>query len=201
MTKKNNLKKKTSGLTSRITQVFMEHNVFLKKFLTRFLDREQDIEDVMQETYLKAYRYEKDGTIKQPKAFLFTIAKNIAITELNRKSQRMTTYIEECQAPFVMVSENNTENEIEAKQTLAIYCDAVAALPEKSRRVYMLRKVYGLRHKEIAKQLGMSISSVEKHLRDGTAIFRDHVRKNSGEYQGHGDSISTHRRALKEGLK
>ena len=73
---------------SRISQAFIEHNSFLKKFLKRFLQREQDIEDVVQEAYLKAYSAEQDrGGIEQPKAFLFSIAKNLAINELTRKSR------------------------------------------------------------------------------------------------------------------
>ena len=74
MTKKNQSPR--SGYLSGITQVFLENGAFLRKFITTFLHREQDVEDVAQEAYLKAYSTELDrGQIEQPKAFLFTIAK------------------------------------------------------------------------------------------------------------------------------
>jgi RNA polymerase sigma factor (sigma-70 family) len=164
-----------------VSAVFLECNTFLKKFLARFLNHEQDIEDVVQEVYLKAYSVEKERIIDQPKAFLFSIAKNLALNELNRKSRQMTSYLEECTSSFVLESAATTENENEADQSLGIYCEAVAALPDKCRRVYLLRKVHGLKHKEIAQQLGISLSSVEKHLRNGVLNCRLYMEEHSGE--------------------
>ena len=165
---------------SRISQAFIEHNTFLKKFLKRFLQREQDIEDVVQEAYLKAYSAEQiRGGIEQPKAFLFSIAKNLAINELTRKSRQMTGYIEECHIPLQLEISDSVESEVEGQESLGIYCEAVAALPEKCRRVYLLRKVHGLPHKDIAERLGVSLSTVEKHLRLGTLSCRDYIRRHN----------------------
>lgn len=170
------------GLTG-ISRIFLENSTFLKKFLTKFLNREQDIEDVAQEAYLKAYSAEQDrGEIEQPKAFLFSIAKNLALNELTRKSRQMTRSIELCQQAMSEESPSNIENEVQAQQSLGIYCEAVAALPEKCRRVYLLRKVHGLRHKEIAKRLGISLSAVEKHLRNGSISCRNYIRERSSDY-------------------
>ena len=169
--------------SSGISRVFLEHNAFLKKFLARFLNRKEDIEDVAQEAYLKAFGAEQDrGEIEQPKAFLFSIAKNLALNELARKSRQMTGYIEEAQEGMVSLSAATTENEIEAGQTLGLYCEAVAALPEKCRRVYLLRKVHGLPHKTIAERLGISRSAVEKHLRLGSLSCRDYLSRRGIDY-------------------
>ena len=161
---------------SGVSRIFLEHGHFLKKFLSRFLSREQDIEDVAQEAYLKAYSAEQDkGEIAHPKAFIFSIAKNIALNELNRKSRQMTDYIEECQASAVLEASANTENTVEARESLGVYCEAIASLPEKCRHVYLLRKVHGMAHKEIADRLGISLSTVEKHLRMGVLSCRDYL--------------------------
>ncbi len=183
MTTKNDSKNDSSGGLSGVSRAFLEHNIFLKKFIAGFLQREQDIEDVVQEAYLKAFSVEQDrGEITQPKAFLFTIAKNIALNELNRKSRQMTDYIEDCQVSFSAESTTTTENEIEAQQALSIYCEAIVALPEKCRHVYLLRKVHGLPHKEIAQRLSISLSSVEKHLRVGSISCRNYIRTRTNEY-------------------
>ena len=68
-----------------ITEAFLKHETFLKRFISRFLPRPQDIEDVVQDTYLKAFTAEKKQTIQQPKAFLFRVAKNAAFTQLTKK--------------------------------------------------------------------------------------------------------------------
>lgn len=170
---------------SGVSKTFFEHNKFLKRFLSRFLYREQDIEDVAQETYLKAYSAEQEkGEIEQPKAFLFSIAKNIALNELNKKSRKMTSFIEDCQSEIdteqgtnSIAKEISAEQQISAEQNLGLYCEAVAQLPEKTRQIYLLRKVHGLAQKEIAERLGISLSSVEKHLRMGVLHCRSYMNK------------------------
>lgn len=165
------------GETSKLTQSFLENNRFLKRFLSRFLSEQQDIEDVVQETYLRAYSAVGDGDVDHPKAFLFRIAKNIALNELSRKSRQITDYIEDCSASIVLQSEGSVEEELEARQALGIYCEAVAALPEKCRKVYLLRKVHGLGHQEIAERMGLSLSSVEKYLKQGMLHCKSYMQK------------------------
>ena len=160
---------------SAVTSAFLENNTFLKKFLTRFFSEQQDIEDVAQEAYLRAYIAEQQKDIEQPKAFLFRIAKNIALTKLNEKSRQITDYIEESGASIVLENVAAADDELEARQSLGLYCEAVAALPEKCRQVYLLRKVHGLAHKEIADRMLLSVSSVEKYLHNGVIACRAFV--------------------------
>src|ERR671910_300581 len=87
---------------SAVTAAFVECNSFLKKYLSGFLPAQPDIEDVAQEAYLRAYIAEQRDTIDQPRAFLFRIAKNLALTKLSKKSRQITDYIEEASATVVM---------------------------------------------------------------------------------------------------
>jgi len=170
-------KQTKDNTVSAVSAAFIENNSFLKKFLARFFSEQQDIEDVAQEAYLRAYVAEQSKDIEQPKAYLFRAAKNIALTKLTRKSRQITDYIADLSDSVVIGSEAATEDEVEAEQTLGIYCDAVAALPEKCRQVYLLRKVHGLSHKEIAERMELSISSVEKYLLKGVLACRGFVQK------------------------
>lgn len=166
-----------------VTGIFLEHTTFLKKFLAKFLQSEQDIEDVAQEAYLKAYGAEQDkGCIEHPKAFLFSIAKNLALNELSRKSRQMTDYLEESQARFAQDDLSSTEHQVEATESIGIYCEAVAELPERCRRIYLLRKVHGLTHREISDRLGVSISTVEKQLRLGALSCLDYIKRREQSY-------------------
>lgn len=180
---------------SGVSKAFFEHNVFLKRFLSRFLYREQDIEDVVQEAYLKAYSAEQErGTIEQPKAFLFSIAKNIALNELNRKSRQITDFLDDCQKEFADIEQSTElEQEVSAEQSLGLYCEAVAKLPEKTRQIYLLRKVHGLAHKEIAERMNISLSSVEKHLKTGLL----HCRKSMSE-PASSEHVSNNNRTTKQ---
>ena len=158
--------KKIVGL-SRLSRVFLENNLFLKKYLRRFFYREQDIEDVVQETYIKACNADKASNIDHPKAYLFRIAKNLALNELDKRSRRMTDFIEECEAANIAELSESLEEQMQAEQSVDLYCRAAAMLPERCRGVYLLRKVHGLSHNEIATRLGITPSAVAKHLTKG----------------------------------
>jgi RNA polymerase sigma-70 factor (ECF subfamily) len=153
---------------SAVSAAFLENHAFLKRFLARFFSDRQDIEDVAQEAFLRAYVAEQQKEIEQPRAYLFRIAKNLALTKLTKKSKNITDYLEESGASVVIEWGAAADSEVEAEESLGLYCEAVAALPEKCRQVFLLRKVHGLAHKEIAERMSLSVSSVEKYLLRGS---------------------------------
>ncbi|OGT82263.1 MAG: hypothetical protein A3J35_00220 [Gammaproteobacteria bacterium RIFCSPLOWO2_02_FULL_52_10] len=158
-------------------EAFTRHQGALKRFISRFLPNSYDIEDVSQETFLRAYTTEKTREIEQPKSFLFRIAKHIALTQLTQKSRQITDYLEDFDDSEVLLIEDTVEDEFLARETLGIHCEAVAGLPPQCRRVYLMRKVYGMSHKEIAGQLGIAVSTVEKHLIKGVKLCDRYVRE------------------------
>ncbi len=164
-----------------VTAAFVENSLFLKKFLARYFVNSQDIEDVAQETYLRAFAAEQKKHIEQPKAFLFRIAKNVALNELKRKSHQITDFIEDVSASVVLDTAASAEEEVDAQEVLGLYCEAVASLPEKCRHIFLLRKVHGLAHKEIAARMSLSVSSVEKYLRQGVLTCRAFLDQREGK--------------------
>ena len=172
-------RQKDSRLTgmSGVSRVFLENNIFLKKFLKGFLYQDQDIEDVVQETYIKACNAERKKDIEHPKAYLFSIAKNLALNELGRKSRKMTDFIEECEAANMAEPSESLEEHLQAEESVTHYCNAVSQLPERCRRVYLLRKVHGLSHKEIAACLDISLSAVAKHLSKGMLSCQKYIEQ------------------------
>ena len=152
------------------------------------LKSEQRVEDIVQDVYIKAFHAEKEKAIEHPKAYLFAVAKNLALNELTKKCRQLTSYIEEC-SPVEQEEEGaSLESEVEADRSFELYCKAVAELPEKCRQVYLLRKVHGLKHKEIAKHLGISLSSVEKHLKLGAESCRDYLIRHGAEFETNASS-------------
>lgn len=99
---------------SNVSTTFVAHNAFLKKFVARYFSSRQDVEDVVQEAYLRAYAAERERDIEQPKAFLFRIAKNVALTKLTRKSTQITDYLEEATAAAVIETAASADQEAAA---------------------------------------------------------------------------------------
>lgn len=166
---------KVQGSRGSISEAFIKHESFLKRFLTRFLSRPQDIEDVVQDTYLKACCAEKKQQIHSPKAFLFRIARNEALKELRNKSTRITDYIEELDSTEQVAVETSVEDQAIVRQKLGMFCQSALEMPPRCRRVFLMCKVYGLSYKEIAAQLGISVSGVEKHVARGLEICNAYV--------------------------
>jgi RNA polymerase sigma factor (sigma-70 family) len=147
-----------------VSAAYARHESSLKRFIARFLHNTADIEDIAQEAFLRAYAVERQRSIEQPKSFLFRIAKHVALSQLTRKARQMTGYIEDSDESAVIQVEHSAEDEVSARQILGLHCEAVTELSPQCRHVYLLRKVHGLSHKEIANQLGIAVSTVEKHL-------------------------------------
>lgn len=127
---------------------------------------------------MRAFNAEKTKEIQQPKSFLFKIARNVVLSNFARKSNRLTDSIADFDALGV-IEERDVSDEVEAEETFAQYCGAIATLPQQCRRVFLMRKVYGLSHKEIAQRLDLSVSTVEKHLVKGVRRCSDYLREQS----------------------
>jgi RNA polymerase sigma factor, sigma-70 family len=168
----------------QVVSVFMENFVHLQRFLGKFFSERQDIEDVAQEAFLRAYVAEQRRHIDSPKAYLYCVAKNLALTKLEQKSRQIAYYLDDS-GDYVCESgdyldlefEETGYADVENLELLGLYCDAVASLPKKCRQVLLLRKVHGLGHREIAERMSLSVSSVEKYLLKGILGCRAFMAK------------------------
>lgn len=142
-----------------------EHS--LKRFLRRFLHQREDIDDTLHEAFLRAYRAERDKRIAEPKAFLFKIARNLALNELAKFRNRRVEGMADFDAIPVTDGDNSPEQRAIIRQELGHAFDLINQLPPRVREVFLLRKLHGLSQKEIAERLGIAESTVEKHLAKG----------------------------------
>lgn len=141
--------------------------VRLKRYLSSFLRRPEDAEDIAQESFLKVLEAGSKGEIRYEKAYLYRTARNLALNSLSKKSNQAMDSIEDFLDSDVLAQAASLEDDIIAQQHFELFCRAAAALPEQCRRVLILRKVYGLSQLEVAQRLGISVSTVEKHLAKG----------------------------------
>ena len=180
----------TKKRESRLFDAYLSCEIALKRFLRRYYSRREDIDDLAQEAFLRAYDAELGREIQSPKAYLFRVARNIAMRELGKKSRQLTDYLEEAIDEGPLGREASTEEELIAQQKLQQCCHAIADLPEQCRRVFLLRKIHAYSHKDIAQQLGISTRTVEKHIAKGVDRFTVYMeaQESAGEAPGPGRS-------------
>lgn len=163
---------------SGILRAFLQHQAAIKRVLGRYVPPE-DRNDLLQETFLKAYAAEMTTPIQDAKAFLFRVAHNLALSELNKKSRSDTDYLEDLSGPEVLEDEKSgsVEAQIDGRRKLFVLTQALAHLPEECQRVFLMRKAEGLRVKQIATRLNVSVSTVEKRLAKALLLCNRHLRR------------------------
>lgn len=167
--------------SSSVFRVFRRNESAIRKFLWRYVSSHHEIEDITQETILRALQAEKSRDIHEPRAFLFGIAKNIARKELHKKSQNLIDFIEDFDQQQDFSYDVNAEEDLDARRRLLVFWEAVASLPPQCQRVFVLKKVYGYSHKEIASRLNISVSTVEKHAAAGLRRCSDYMEKSRSQ--------------------
>lgn len=160
-----------------IAVTFLKNLSGLRSYLSNFFHSSHDIEDVLQDAYIRAIEAEKLKQIRTPKAFLYKVCKNLAINHHNKAAQKLTDYIEDFDELNVIDTGVSVEEQIEQENRFAQFCNSVKLLPPQCRRVFVLKKVYGLSNKEIAKQLAISVSTVDKHLGHGLVVCRNYLEQ------------------------
>ena len=188
---------------SKIFKSFEINKRALKSYLSRFFKEPQDVEDMMQEVFLRAFAMELKTEIRFPKSFLFRVAKNTAINEIDRRSKNIALYDEDFVDSDISVNINapTVEEEIEGRRKLALFAKAVASMPPACRKVFILRNIDGLKVKDIARRMSISVSGVEKHLAVGLVKCSQYFREQGYEPEEFGPKASARARQLKDSLK
>ena len=133
------------------------------KFSLTFFNDETEAEGIVQEVFLKIWL--KRETIDDPNtfnSFIYTIAKNLIFNNLKRNVYRKK--YESYRYSHVQNRNNSTENEVIYKETKQRLEKALEALPVKRRRVFLMSRREGLKNREIAEKLGLSIKTVETQM-------------------------------------
>ena len=159
--------KNTSSGRLSIVTAFLDLESLLKKYLRRYLARQQDIDDVIQDVFLRAFEAEQKRKIRSPKSYLFKTAKHLAINETRRKSHQLLVYMGDMADLDVIDSKVYGDEAQALEERLTAVNKLIADLPPQCQRVLVMRKIFGFSHKEIARQLNVSVKTVEKHLTKG----------------------------------
>ncbi|MFT7009286.1 MAG: RNA polymerase sigma factor (sigma-70 family) [Colwellia sp.] len=160
------------GLMSNDT-LFYKAYLSSRKSISRLVARivpPHEIEDIVQETYVRICQIENKEDITSPKSFMYKTARNLALDYQKQANVRLVDGIENMETLEQLLSNHPKDEMYESTLTqieFSHFCEAVRLLPLQCRKVFVLKKVYGYSQREIAAQLNLSESTVEKHISTG----------------------------------
>ena len=145
-------------------------------FLNAKLGNRQVAEDVVHDAYLRVLERSSDTPIEQPRAFLYRTALNLVIDNHRRNALRQVESLEVLDSEERYVSPSPL-NSLDHGQRIDMLQRALAELPQLCRESFLLRKIEGLTHAQIAEHLGISKAMVEKHIVNAMKHCRVRMRQ------------------------
>ena len=167
----------------RLLDQILSDRAALQKYLRKVTSGAEDVEDLVQEAYVRVCAIPAAQVVDSPRALLFRIARNLAVDRARQKATRATDDVADLEPLNVSSEEAEPDEQVDLRRRYESFCAAVDSLPPLCRRVFVLRKVYQLSHAEIAQVLGLSHSTIEKHVAKGLLRCRDRLR-NLGLLEG-----------------
>ncbi|MCW2963545.1 MAG: sigma-70 family polymerase sigma factor [Actinomycetia bacterium] len=184
-----------SGEAAAFDELYRRYAHRLAAYGSHLLGDAASGEDVAQAAMLKAYGALRDGRLPDKlKPWLYRIAHNAAIDLVARRRELSTETLPELSAG-------------EREPFAGALVEALATLPDRQRRVYVLREVHGLRIDETGAELGLTAAQVEQSLfaaRNRLAeqlVFGDRLNCVTVQRLAEGPLDASERRALKTHLR
>jgi RNA polymerase sigma-70 factor (ECF subfamily) len=164
-----------------LDKLFRRHSKELLVFATQRAGNAA--EDLVQEAYMRLLQHPDPGSIENVRAFLFRTTSNLSI-DLHRRQVLEARHQPETAADIETdeqiansaAASPPPETLVSQQQELDLLRNMLQELPELTRHAFILKRIEGLSHAEIAKRLGISERNSERHV---VAAMR-HLLKHAG---------------------
>ena len=155
------------------------HEAMLRGWLQQRFSGQIDIDEIVQESFLRVLKANDRRELRSPKAFFFATARNLALDVVRRSKIIQFDSLTENELSDVLDDGDSVAEEISRNQELELLTKAIQSLPAKCRRIFTLRKVYCMSQPDIAQKLGVSVNTVATQLKIGVrkcgAYMREHT--------------------------
>ncbi|MDP3073053.1 MAG: sigma-70 family RNA polymerase sigma factor [Opitutaceae bacterium] len=153
------------------------HDAQLKGYLRSSFPAVHDVDDLVQESYLRIWQVRVAQPIVLAKGLLFQIARRLAIDALRHDRASPIDAGRDLAALSVFSDEPDAAEAAALQERKRHLVDAVASLPQRYREIVLLRKFEYLPQREVAARLGLSERTVENLLARAIRKCEDHLRR------------------------
>ncbi len=141
----------------------LPHEPVLRAYLLGLLSP-PDVDDILQDTYIRLLRARERTLIQSPRGLLFATARNAVRDLYRRRAVTHTIPIAQIDLSRVFDESASVAETVSRRQEADILCEAIADLPPRCREILLLRKFENLSHREIAARLDISENTVDAQL-------------------------------------
>ncbi|WP_459207964.1 RNA polymerase sigma factor [Pseudomonas sp. MLB6B] len=153
---------------SRFNALFVRQRLPLLRTLQRMVGNPSTAEDLLQETYLRVTRALAERPVTHLEPFVFQTARNLALDHLRARRAQARTLVDDVPEQVlhnVAAPLTSSEDAAHAEQMLRHLSSQLGQLTERQQRIFVLSRVQGASYLEIAQQLKVSASTVQKELK------------------------------------
>jgi RNA polymerase sigma-70 factor (ECF subfamily) len=153
----------------------------LTNYVFRFLGDYDSCVDVVQETFIKVYRYKDNySSVAKFSTWVYTIAGNLAKTEYKRKQRRnlfsINSYGEESKTFEIPDESFRPDVTVDSNMKNEIIQNALLKVRDSYREAVILRDIQGLSYEEIAEIIGIEVGTVKSRINRGRAELQKFLK-------------------------
>lgn len=164
---------------STVAQLFRNQANKVSRLLDRKLRNIEDAQDATQEVFLRLWRHEREGLLKdEANAYLHSVAHTIAIDFQRRRRSHAADLHDPLDADQAHGPAVTADETLHWRQGVDRLIDSLHTLPDLTQQIFILYHFESLGYSEIAHRLGVSSRTVERHMVSAIEFCRTRL----GEY-------------------
>ena len=168
------IRKLINGDKIAFSHLFSFYKSQVLYYCVHFVKDKEIAEDITQDIFLTVLEKKEDIRIEQSfSAFLYTIARNRIYDIFRSLSARSVLYEKLMEQAIDYV--DDVEKSLEEKNIQELIAQALEQLSPRQREIFELSRNRGLSHKEIAEQLGLSVYTVQDHIKNALEKIRAYL--------------------------
>jgi RNA polymerase sigma factor (sigma-70 family) len=164
------------------------HDSLLKAYLRTAYPSVRDVEDVVQESYIRIWKARASHPIESAKAFLFQVARHLALDVSRRNRASPIKGVTDLAALCVLDGRPSADEITCSREEVELLAQAIHTLPARCREIVVLRKLKCVPQKEIAQRLGISEQTVQVQVLRGVRRIAEFLR-HRGVYRTFGHEM------------
>jgi RNA polymerase sigma-70 factor (ECF subfamily) len=143
------------------------HENSLRSYLRGVFSSVHDVEDVVQQSFLRIWKARSERSICYAKTFLFQIARHLAIDLIRHERRSPIVPATDFDVSSIMESGPDVAEQASTNHEITLLLEAIDSLPARCREIVILRKLQGISQKEIAARMQISEQTVQVQVARG----------------------------------